>query len=222
MFDKTFAEKLLFEYDPYDKTFFPNLSTPDSYRKEAAKIVKKLSELPADSDCLKKDAIGIIKKIIQKKKEPIEDVDEICEMLSAELLGLTDEHICPICRSHSFSQRGSYEKCPICDWIDDYLQDEDPFLTCQSNPLNIYGARLLHVLHTNPATSQAIFRCRMNFELRYKIAIAGVDPDFTNRVIRSFLFDLIWGYCENVNKIDDVNELIKYIGENVLTILNEE
>ncbi|MFI8415840.1 CPCC family cysteine-rich protein [Serratia sp. NPDC071084] len=34
--------------------------------------------------------------------------------------------LCPCCHKYEFSEVGSYEICPVCNWEDNPIQGEDP------------------------------------------------------------------------------------------------
>ena len=36
------------------------------------------------------------------------------------------ELVCPVCGQHIFKNDHSHELCPICEWINDGIQNDDP------------------------------------------------------------------------------------------------
>lgn len=49
--------------------------------------------------------------------------------------------ICPCCRAYFFSEKHSYEICPVCGWEDDPLQKKDPDFAGGANILSLNEAR---------------------------------------------------------------------------------
>ena len=54
-----------------------------------------------------------------------------------------DDHpvirICPVCRQHSFSE--PFEKCPVCNWENDYVQENNPEWRNCSNEMSLNDAK---------------------------------------------------------------------------------
>lgn len=53
---------------------------------------------------------------------------------------VTKPHMCPVCGQHEFPRGNSFLVCPVCDWMDDGVQEECPdWDGCANNPsLNQY------------------------------------------------------------------------------------
>lgn len=61
-----------------------------------------------------------------------------------KILGLNDGHICPVCRSSWFDEKGSYEICPVCCWEDDPVQSRDPYLTGGANEFSLMESQFIY------------------------------------------------------------------------------
>lgn len=51
-------------------------------------------------------------------------------------------HSCPCCGKYEFSEEGSYEICPVCNWEDDPVQEEDPNFGGGANTMSLSEARI--------------------------------------------------------------------------------
>lgn len=40
----------------------------------------------------------------------------------------SERHICPVCGKYEFTERNSYDFCPVCKWFDDEILTEIPTL----------------------------------------------------------------------------------------------
>lgn len=34
--------------------------------------------------------------------------------------------ICPVCNEHQFEEENAFEECPVCGWVDDLVQRNNP------------------------------------------------------------------------------------------------
>lgn len=50
-------------------------------------------------------------------------------------------HLCPCCHTYEFSDIGSHEICPVCNWEDDSVQEEDPSYGGGANVMSLNEAR---------------------------------------------------------------------------------
>jgi anaerobic ribonucleoside-triphosphate reductase len=50
-------------------------------------------------------------------------------------------NLCPCCKTYEFSEEGSYEICPVCNWEDDPIQAEDPNYAGGANTMSLNEAR---------------------------------------------------------------------------------
>ena len=50
-------------------------------------------------------------------------------------------YLCPCCHKYEFSEVGSYEICPVCNWEDDPVQEEDPSYGGGANVMSLNEAR---------------------------------------------------------------------------------
>ena len=63
-----------------------------------------------------------------------------------KILGISDGHICPVCRKHRFEKNGKYEICPVCGWEDDPVQNDDPYFSGGANEFSLKESRLIYFL----------------------------------------------------------------------------
>ena len=59
-------------------------------------------------------------------------------------------HLCPVCKKHFFTEE--YEECPICNWVNDEIQEEmgdikaeNPFTLSEARELYKTQGRLYHL-----------------------------------------------------------------------------
>jgi len=50
-------------------------------------------------------------------------------------------NLCPCCKKHEFSEEGSYEICPFCNWEDDPIQSEDSNYAGGANVMSLNESR---------------------------------------------------------------------------------
>lgn len=55
--------------------------------------------------------------------------------------GMRTVYPCPCCVNYEFSQEGSYEICPVCNWEDDPVQYEDPNFGGGANFMSLNEAK---------------------------------------------------------------------------------
>ncbi|MCQ2545539.1 MAG: hypothetical protein MJ144_03810 [Clostridia bacterium] len=51
-----------------------------------------------------------------------------------------EQRLCPVCGMHYFSEKDSYEICPVCGWEDDWLQRADPEYAGGANKISLNEA----------------------------------------------------------------------------------
>ena len=61
--------------------------------------------------------------------------------MDVDFIGGGDELLCPVCGKYIFSERASYEICPVCGWEDDPVQRKDPSFAGGANMLSLEEAR---------------------------------------------------------------------------------
>ncbi|MEJ5114436.1 CPCC family cysteine-rich protein [Erwinia billingiae] len=54
---------------------------------------------------------------------------------------MISEYVCPCCERFEFSEEGSYEICPVCDWEDDSIQNADPDYCGGANVMSLNEAK---------------------------------------------------------------------------------
>lgn len=63
---------------------------------------------------------------IQEQANQLWSQLQTVEKLTLPLFQSRSGHPCPVCGQHRFSQKGSYEICPVCGWENDPVQERDP------------------------------------------------------------------------------------------------
>ncbi len=48
-------------------------------------------------------------------------------------------HLCPVCKNHNFTE--PFEDCPICNWANDIIQEEQPDLKNCGNFMSLNEAK---------------------------------------------------------------------------------
>ncbi len=48
-------------------------------------------------------------------------------------------HLCPVCKKHNFTE--PFEDCPICNWANDVVQEEQPDLQHCGNFMSLNEAK---------------------------------------------------------------------------------
>lgn len=51
---------------------------------------------------------------------------KILVKLGVERYDITKPHKCPVCGQHEFPWGNSFLVCPVCDWMDDGVQEDEP------------------------------------------------------------------------------------------------
>ena len=52
-----------------------------------------------------------------------------------------EKFTCPVCGQHTFKNDSSHETCPICYWINDGIQNDDPDYEGGANPKTLNQRR---------------------------------------------------------------------------------
>lgn len=63
-----------------------------------------------------------------------------CEGMGGNTGGQVLKKRCACCRQYTLPAFSEYEKCPVCDWIDDPAQNQDPSLQIGCNPTSLREA----------------------------------------------------------------------------------
>ena len=85
--------------------------------------------------------------IVTKDPKELEEAD--AQLVRAALAlgfeivyeGAPRDLMCPCCGSYPFSERNSYEICPVCGWEDDPLQRRDESVSGGANAMSLREAR---------------------------------------------------------------------------------
>lgn len=142
-------KKALYELDITGLLAFPYCAPPDLYDGTAQRIYERLVQIDQP---LILTVRNIISNVIADRFDA-HYPDEIFDLPAKQILGLTDEHLCPICRKSVFPERSSYDVCDICGWEDDILQDEDHTYSGGANYPSVNQAQMHLWLYENESTS---------------------------------------------------------------------
>lgn len=139
------VRKSIYALDYMGLTGFPLFCPDDEYDGEIAEICRQLDEEVMPSE---EKAAAIIKRVMSESFGTAEDFgdDKSILICARQILGTTNEHICPVCRKYYFSTKGSYEICEECGWEDDPVQDEIHNYEGGANQLSVNEARLEYVM----------------------------------------------------------------------------
>jgi hypothetical protein len=68
---------------------------------------------------------------------------ELFEAIDSNPPGLPQRprYRCPCCEKHTFSEPDSFEKCPICGWVDDLVQRTEPDEKFCANKMSLSEAK---------------------------------------------------------------------------------
>ncbi len=77
------------------------------------------------------------------------------ELIHHQKFDVSKPHKCPVCGQYEFPQGAIYLVCPICDWMDDWYQEEFPDQGgCANNiSLNEYKKRWAEKVRQNEHTA---------------------------------------------------------------------
>lgn len=139
------VRKSIYALDYMGLTGFPVFCPDDEYDGEVDEICRLLDEEVMLSE---ERAAAIIKKVMSESFGTADDFgDDNCILICArQILGITEKHVCPVCRKYYFSGKGSYEICEECGWEDDPVQDEIHNYEGGANQLSVNEARLEYVM----------------------------------------------------------------------------
>lgn len=142
-------KKALYELDITGLLAFPHCAPADLYDGAAIRIHERLVQLEQP---LVITVRSIISQIISERFDSHYS-DEMFDLPARQILGLTDEHLCPVCRKSVFAVRSAYDVCDICGWEDDSLQDDDHTYCGGANYPSVNQAQMHLWLFENPKSS---------------------------------------------------------------------
>ncbi len=148
--DLNTIQTALYELDITGLIAFPHCAPADLYDGAAQRIYERLIQL-------EQPLLLTVRTIIcQAMSERFEThfSDEMFDLPAKQILGLTTEHLCPVCKQSALPKRGSYAICDICGWEDDPSQDNDHTLCAGANHPSANQAQMHLWLYENEPTSK--------------------------------------------------------------------
>ena len=76
--------------------------------------------------------------------------------------------LCPVCGKYEFEEFGDFDICPVCDWENDFVQNQNPDITGGANTLSLNQARLEYMLLSNPLTQEQTKQYQKEFYQEYR------------------------------------------------------
>lgn len=190
------VKKILYEWDPTWLAAFPISAPPDEYDSEAEIIYKKLSKIKnPDQEQVKK----IIRTVIDYYLGDAEGAHKTKELdeISLKILGKSEKHLCPVCREYWFECPGSYDVCPVCNWEDDKLQNDNPDYEGGANHLSVHETQALRYLLQRDETREEVSKM-YEYYLDQCIALTNKpDPEVFHKMTKKFCDELLNVYCRN-------------------------
>ena len=57
---------------------------------------------------------------------------------------MDEKLLCPVCGKHYFTEKNSYEICPVCGWENDEVQRQDPDYAGGANEISLNEASRIY------------------------------------------------------------------------------
>lgn len=187
MADFKMVKKYIDELDFMCLLRFPCCAPDDEYNGVSRKIAETVNDkMNAD------EAAEIIAETFSKS------FGEGCKAsdfytTAEKILGLTEKHLCPVCRKHCFSEQGSYEICPVCRWEDDPVQGKDHCFYGGANSLSVNESQLYYYLKDGAASEK----------------LAQLEGEYADDPKR-FAAGMIRLYCETTGEDEELVRLDVY------------
>ncbi len=157
--DLDVVKRALYELDIAGLLAFPHCGPADLYDGAAQRIYERLVQLEQP---LVITVRNIISQIISERFDTHYS-DEVFDLPARQILGLTEEHLCPVCRQAVFAERAAYDVCDICGWEDDGLQDEDHTYCGGANYPSVNQAQMHLWLFENEPTKKQMLDAWKDF-----------------------------------------------------------
>lgn len=135
-------KKLMFEFDLDSLVAFDILAPSDEYDSEAEMVWERVNELePPTVD----DVVEIIENVMTKNFGSTPKRN-LYEELASEILGVSEKHLCPVCRKKFFRERASFDICKECGWEDDSLQGDELTYEGGANDLSVIESQMVYLM----------------------------------------------------------------------------